>query len=134
MRLKPKEVQGYRKKLLLEQDGKCVLCTKKIYKGQDALNHCHDSGRVRAVLHRNCNSSEGRIKHWANRSGYNPVLFLQAVIKHWNGDYQHLPFHPNHRTDTEKQIRKLKRSMNKLKTERAKQRYANKIKLLKELL
>lgn len=131
MRLKPKEVRAYRQKLLIKQGGLCGLCAKKVPKGQDTLDHCHTSGRVRSVLHRNCNSIEGRIKHWVNRSGCDPISFLQAIVDHWQGDYEHLPYHPNHLSDSEKEIRKLKRRMHKLKTERGKQRYADRIAKLK---
>ena len=57
----------------------------------------------------------------------NPVEFLEALIDHWEGSYDHLPLHPKHRTEIEKQITVLKRKRKKLKTSRAKKRYTKKI-------
>jgi exonuclease VII large subunit len=131
-RLRPKEVAEYRKKLLEKQGGLCVLCGLEIKPGEDTLDHCHDSGHVRAVLHRNCNQVEGRIRAWARRAYCEPLQFLQSLVDFWDRDYSHFALHPNHRTEKEKEIRRLKNRMKYLKTERAKQRYKDRIKELKE--
>ncbi len=133
-KLKPREVKGFRNKLLKQQGGICPLCGFKIQPGQETLDHCHESGRVRAVLHRNCNQVEGRIKSWCRRAGkhIDALQFLEAIAQHWAGQYDHLPLHPNHRTTIQKEIQKLKRRKQKLKTGKARKRYDKKIKYLQE--
>jgi len=133
-KLKPKEVKAYRLKLLKKQGYFCPLCGFKIEISQATLDHCHESGHVRAVLHRNCNQIEGRIKSWVRRAGKHiePVAFLEAILAHWTEEYNHLPLHPNHRTANQKEILVLKRKKRKLKTRKAKKRYDKKIRYLEE--
>lgn len=133
-RLKAKEVAEYRRKLLEKQGGICTLCKLPIEPGDDTLDHCHDTGHVRAVLHRNCNQVEGRIRTWAKRAYGDATEFLEAMVEHWRKDYSHYAVHPNHRTEKEREIAKLKKRMKHLKTERARQRYRDKIRKLKETL
>ena len=131
-RLKVAEIKQWRAKLLQEQGGLCSLCKLPIESGKETLDHCHDSGRIRTVLHRQCNQVEGRIKSWVNRAGkhIDPVQFLEALIDHWEQSYDHLPYHPQHRSEIEKQITVLKRKRKRLKTRKGKLRYTNKIKHL----
>ena len=132
-KLKPKEVREFREALLKKQEWLCALCGKIVQLSEATLDHCHDTGHVRAVLHRNCNSIEGRIRHWANRSGIDPVQFLEAVLDHWGKQYDHLPLHPKHKNAIEKEIVRLKRRRKRLKTHKAKLRYTKKIKELEAL-
>ena len=92
-KLKPKEVRAFRKKLLKEQSGKCLLCGGIVPSGQDQLDHDHETGLVRGVLHARCNSNEGRVMYWAKMSGMNPIDFLEAVIGHCTRQYDHMPLH-----------------------------------------
>jgi len=131
-RLKPKEVPRYRRTLLRRQSNICPLCKQYIAKEQATLDHDHASGHCRAVLHRNCNQIEGRIRAWARRSKIPPDEFMLNLAEFVQRDYSGYKIHPNHRTEIEKQIRKLKSRMRTLKTERAKQRYRDKIQALQE--
>jgi len=134
VKLKSKEVKAYRLKLLKKQGYICPLCGLKIEISEATLDHCHDTGHIRAVLHRNCNQVEGRIRSWVNRAGkeIDPVLFLEAVLAHWTEKYDHFPLHPNHRTAAQKEILKLKRRRKKLRTHKAKKRYDKEIRYLQE--
>ena len=132
MRLKPLEVKAYRQKLLKEQKGICPLCETEVQAGQDTLDHCHVSGHVRRVLCRNCNQIEGRVLNWIKKAYCTPEVFLTSLASYWQDDYSRNAFHPNHRSDIEKQITKLRRRMKKLKTERKRQEYRDKINALKE--
>lgn len=133
-RLKPKEVAAYRKRLLAKQHGLCALCKLPIEPGQDTLDHDHATGHCRGVLHRNCNQLDGRILAWAKRAYCAPDDFLEAIVAYWRQDYSHYALHPNHRSEAEKEIRLLRKRMRHLKTERAIQRYKDRIAALKETL
>ena len=133
-KLKPTEVRDYRQKLLKEQGGVCILCGYDIAPGQDTLDHCHEQGHVRAVLHRNCNGIEGRIKSWVARAGkhIDPVDFLEAIIKHWTKTYQDMPLHPNHLCEKGVEIKTLRKRLKRVKKERTKQKYRDRIKKLQQ--
>ena len=123
-RLKQKELADYRYELWCEQSHICPLCDKQIEKEDAVLDHCHATGRVRRVLHRSCNSSEGRVMKWAYSSkSSDPFIFLNNLIKYHQSNYEDMPFHPKHLTPNEKEIKKLKKHQKKLKTQKARDRY-----------
>ena len=130
MRLKPLEVKEYRETLLKEQKYMCPMCNTKIKDGQQTLDHDHATGHVRRVLCRNCNQIEGRVLAWVKKAYCSPEEFLANLAQYWSTDYSKNVYHPNHKTDIEKQITKLRKRMRKLKTERKKQEYRDKIKQL----
>lgn len=134
MRLKTTEVRAYRKKLLKTQGGVCALCHTDIKPANDTLDHCHVTGHVRRVLCRNCNQVEGRVLSWIRKVYCTPQEFIANLAMYWADDYTRNPFHPNHLSDTEKHISKLRKRMKKLKTERGRQKYRDKINELKETL
>lgn len=127
VRLKPAEVASHRNKLLKEQLSTCPLCMKYIHAKDAALDHCHTTGRCRSTLHRNCNSVEGRVLHWARRAGCDPKLYLKNLLVYWDQDYSSNPIHPNHRTPIEKKVRTLRRRMNKAKRSTTKARLKQEI-------
>ena len=50
--------------MLFEQDGCCSICGihhTEVYKGL-AVDHCHESGKIRGLLCGNCNQGLGRFK------------------------------------------------------------------------
>lgn len=135
MRLKTTEVKGFRKQLLLRQGGICPLCETQIQEGQDTLDHDHGTGHVRRVLCRNCNQIEGRVLQWVKKSYTSPEEFLANLARYWEDDYTTNPHHPNHKSDVEKQIMKLRRRLRKgYKTTRGRQKCLDKIKALREKL
>ncbi len=96
--------------LKTKQHGMCPLCHKEIdltIKGEGVLDHDHDSGEIRGVLHRSCNAAEGKIANAAARwgaksSSYSAiVLYLQNLL-----DYLRAPgvglLYPMHKTPDEK--------------------------------
>lgn len=117
--------------MLVEQEGKCFLCGNKI-ESDPVLDHCHDTGRIRGVLHRQCNHAEGRIKDWVKRTGKDnlPAPFLKNLIDYISADYSKNPLHPTHKTEQEKEILRLKRLRSKVKKPETKQKYTDRIKEL----
>lgn len=97
MKLKYREVKEVRDRKLTEQGSICPLCNTEILEGEEALDHCHETGHVRMVLHRACNTAEGKILHWIRRSrGTDKVDFLHSLINYWQQDYTGNPEHPSH--------------------------------------
>lgn len=71
------------------QDGKCPLCGLEIdmrIKGEGVVDHDHDTGEIRGVLHRSCNAAEGKISNAASRWGckssdYSDIIgYLERLV------------------------------------------------------
>lgn len=66
--------------MLAAQDGKCAICDEEetdTYQGKPkmlAVDHCHSSGRVRALLCSNCNNVLGRAR--------DRIDILEAAIRY----------------------------------------------------
>ncbi len=131
--LKQKDLADYRESEWTEQNGICPLCSKPIYPGQAVLDHDHKTGHCRAVLCRNCNGQEGRVKTQAARAGIGPLAFLKALVRYWEADYSHKPIHPKHKSEEQKEIQRIKKKISKLKTDRSKPKYLAQIKKLQEV-
>ncbi len=132
-KLKQSEIKALREQKLYEQNSVCPLCGTEILPEEAVLDHCHDSGHVRMVLHRACNAAEGRILNWVRRSrAIDTKKFLFNIISYISEDWSHNPVHPNYRTPKEKEIQKLKRKKKKLKTKKAKVRVQKQIEDLED--
>jgi len=79
--LKNTEVKEFREELLLEQENICPLCEQHINKNDAALDHDHDSGEIRGVLHSTCNSLEGVIKSRFRRAGVHKLTDLITYLE-----------------------------------------------------
>lgn len=67
--LKNSQVASVREQLLRAQKGVCAICNQKIIGSDRAvLDHDHDTGFIRGVLHASCNGIEGRMKALGHRS------------------------------------------------------------------
>ena len=123
-RLKQKDIKEYREKLLKEQDYVCPLCKTKIEYKEAALDHDHETGHIRYVLHHSCNQAEGRAVSWAKRSrDSDPYHFLRNLVEFHEKDYTHQPLHPNHLTENEKELKRLRKHQKKLKTQKGRDKY-----------
>lgn len=121
-KLKNKDIAPLRAKLLAAQGGLCGICGEPVKPTEAVLDHDHATGHVRTVLHRVCNSTEGRIRNWCIRSGRDPDEFIKQVAEYWEQDYTANPIHPLHRTPTDKKVLELKRRIKKAKRASTKQR------------
>lgn len=46
--------------MFVKQDGKCAICLEPLPSDRSAaIDHCHDTGRVRGLLHNPCNAALG---------------------------------------------------------------------------
>ena len=103
-------MRSYAHKLLKEQDGLCPLCGKPIdltIKGEGVIDHDHDSGRIRGLLHRSCNAAEGKISNAAARWGaksasYADIIpYLKNLVAYLEKPPKNL-IYPMHKTPDEK--------------------------------
>lgn len=96
--------------LKVEQNGLCPLCGLHIdlrIKGEGVLDHDHDTGEIRGVLHRSCNAAEGKISNAAARWGAKSakyediVAYLKKVVEYLEKPGVGLMY-PMHKTADEK--------------------------------
>lgn len=92
------------------QGGTCPLCKMPIdltKKGEGVIDHDHDTGEIRGVLHRSCNSAEGKISNAAARwgaksSAYADIItYLQSVVAYLQQPGAGI-IYPMHKTADEK--------------------------------
>lgn len=108
-RITKAEIPAITKELMKAQKNMCPICGQSLLiveAKNRVLDHCHDKGYVRAVLHRGCNGMEGKIKNlmktWG-RSGASELTMIQGLenlAAFWR---QHLTaqteyIHPSHLT------------------------------------
>jgi hypothetical protein len=98
-------------KLLKDQDGLCLLCQRPIdlrILKEGCVDHDHESGEVRGVLHRSCNAAEGKVANAAGRWGAKGMSY--ELIVPWLEnllEYYKRPgtgyMYPGHKTPEERQ-------------------------------
>jgi len=119
MRLKPKDISGFRDKVILEQGGVCWLCEIDLKTVTPCLDHNHETGKIRGVLCQNCNGIEGKIKNLARRAKREKTSydFVVKILAYWNyfSAHQRPEFHPTHKTEDEKRLRRNKKARDKRK-------------------
>jgi hypothetical protein len=110
-KLPNRELKGLRAKKLKRQKGVCPLCKTEILEGEDTLDHCHDSGNIRAVLHRSCNAAEGQVKRWSGQRsrGDDPAEWLRNLLRYWSKDYSKNAIHPTHGRKRKRRKRRAKK-------------------------
>jgi hypothetical protein len=79
--LKYSEIKPEREKQFAKQGNKCPILNKMITKDDAVFDHDHADGYYRGVLHRHCNSIEGRILGIYRRSGLAKEISLVSLLK-----------------------------------------------------
>lgn len=125
--LKQKDLAAYREAKFYEQDGFCAICTYPMMLEEAVLDHCHDTGHCRGVAHRNCNGQEGRVKSQAARSGKGWQHFVKCLDLYWARDYTSNMIHPKHLSDEQKEMKRIRKTVKALKTDKAKPKYMAKL-------
>ena len=121
-RLKQSDVPMVRDKLAAKQGWVCPLCLGSLKSKQAVLDHCHDTGRVRAVLCRNCNGTgEGKVRTAAIRcaSKTGMIEWLENLAAYWRY-YEQNPrdfTYPSHKSEDEKRLARNKKARLKRSTE-----------------
>ena len=118
VKLKGKDIKPTRTRLLEQQSFKCALCMLDCSEDQAVLDHNHQGGHVRAVLHRGCNATEGKIMNSMRRYGIkDPLQFLESMIKYQQHHAMNQTglIHPTFKTPEEKIAATKKRVKRKRK-------------------
>ncbi len=101
----------------VEQGGLCPLCGKPIdltLKGEGVIDHDHDTGEIRGVLHRSCNAAEGKIANaaarWgATQSSYSDIIpFLESVVDYLKRPGTGRMYHDHKTADELRDVRNAK--------------------------
>jgi hypothetical protein len=121
-------------KLLKDQGGLCLLCQRPIDLStakEGCVDHDHESGEVRGVLHRSCNAAEGKVANAAGRWGAKGMSYelivpwlenLLAYYKRGGTGYMY----PGHKSPEQKAVAaRLKRN-----TRAAEKRAQSKVKTM----
>lgn len=96
--------------LATKQDNLCPLCGKFIdlkIKGEGVIDHDHDTGEIRGVLHRSCNAAEGKISNaagqWGAKSTSYPAIlaFLRSLVDYLSRPTGAGVIYPMHKTADE---------------------------------
>lgn len=100
--------------LKTKQAGNCAVCGKPVdltVRGNNSayvLDHCHDTGLVRGVLHRGCNGALGKLENAVGRwtgigMDYNKIiLWLEQALHYYKSGFEPV-IYPDHKTPEEKQ-------------------------------
>lgn len=99
MKLKPKDIPLIRSKILKIQQNKCAICGRKnlVF----CLDHDHETGRIRGVLCRSCNTVEGKLRKAFIRYGLRKanvlyIAWIQNLICYYSyAQYKYV--HPKHK-------------------------------------
>lgn len=101
-------------RILKEQGGICPLCELPIEttrvagtRTDYALDHCHETGVVRGVLHRSCNGALGKLDNAIGRWGaksmqYSAIVpYLERVLEYYKREpYPYI--YPTHKSPEER--------------------------------
>jgi len=100
------------------QGGRCPLCGEHIdlrIKGEGIIDHDHDTGEIRGVLHRSCNAAEGKISNaaarWGCKSGrYEDIVaYLRSLVAYLEGTGTGLMYFAHKTPDEKKDAAAAKR-------------------------
>lgn len=134
IQLKGKDLKPLREKMLKEQEGFCPITKVIIDSEQAVVDHCHDSGFVRAVLSRSVNTAEGKCRgawiRFAKNTGISYGDFLRNLADYVDQQHTNL-IHP---TEAPKPIKLGKRIFAKIKKEYPKLTYPKSGKVTKGVL
>ena len=139
-KLKYNELKIEREIRLKCQHNLCPLCLGKIKLEDANLDHDHNTGHIRAVLHPECNILLGKIENFLNRwsrglkDDQRVRNFLDNLHAYMVASYDDNPLHPKHRTPTDKLRQKYERLHRRSKKPETKLKYKQQLLHLLEKL
>ena len=124
-RISAGELPAIKKELMKKQGNKCPICGQSLLTSpskDQVVDHCHERGYIRAVLHRGCNGTEGKVrqvlKTWG-RSGASELQMIAALrnlASFWENNLspQTEYIHPKHLTGPQRMALANKEASRKL--------------------
>lgn len=115
MKLSRAQLRPMALSILQKQGGVCPVCGLEIstqVKGARSdyvVDHDHETGEIRGVLHRSCNAAEGKVANAAGRWGaksmaYTAIIpWLQGLLRYYEQP-GHKMIYPGHRTADERAL------------------------------
>jgi hypothetical protein len=99
------EMTGYHKRWKREA-GTCALCEQPL-DDDTVVDHNHETGEIRAVLHRWCNSVLGKVEHYTGRlgQGRDKHTFIKNVVPYLERPGKGVMYY-SHKTEDEKRLAK----------------------------
>lgn len=139
MKLLSKDLKRYRDLQLKKQKGICPICGLYIEPKDAVLDHCHDSGHCRMVLHNGCNQYEGRVKKAFSRcigfqKGLVRDMVLKNLLKYILSDFSKNPIHPTELTEHERELKRINKRIKGLKRESSVLQYKHRATELRKLI
>jgi hypothetical protein len=120
-KLLSKDLSEYRELQWEKQNKMCPICDSLIDREDMVLDHDHEDGNCRRVLHRSCNTAEGKIKksytRYVSGKGISFLKFLKNMVKYLETDYKENPIHPTELTENEKKLKSINKKLKSLKRE-----------------
>lgn len=115
-RLTATQIKLVRLRIAADQGNRCAICGGQL--GLKApldpvLDHNHQTGAVRGVLHRGCNSLLGKVENNGPRYGVRDILaFCGGLANYLRNHLTNVTgyLHPTHRTDDEKRVLRNRRA------------------------
>lgn len=111
MKLTYRQIPEFRQTQLQAQNQCCALCGEIIV-DDSVLDHDHDSGIIRGVLHRGCNALLGKIENNMARNKVNLqrlTLISHNLIDYLLADAVTDLLHPTYKTKEEREMYKKKK-------------------------
>lgn len=105
-----------------KQGGVCPLCGKSISlqvmgnKSDYVVDHDHETGEIRGVLHRSCNAAEGKVSNAAARWGakstkYKDIIpWLHRMLDYLENNEGTGIIYPDHKTPEEREEARKQRA------------------------
>lgn len=113
-KFKRTELPSIKKALILKQHGVCPICKGDLTRCAPinvVVDHDHDTGIVRAALHRGCNGLDGKVKRFLMTWGkaktfYEAMKTLDNLLEFWklHREPQTEWIYYDHKTATEKRL------------------------------
>lgn len=112
MKLKYNEVKQVRESMWQSQACLCAMCSLPLELDEACLDHHHQTGAVRGVCHRGCNSLEGKIANAVKRFGVQDMKALLSGLLMYYAKHetdQTGLIYPSHKTAQEKKAAAAKK-------------------------
>jgi len=114
MKMKRTQIPEIRKMLMAKQNGVCPVCKGDLTRTMAiniVIDHDHETGNVRAVMHRGCNKAEGSVlstlRRWGKAESKTEVIkTLENLLEFWKlhkQDQTGITYY-GHKTSTEKRL------------------------------